>query len=129
MQPALSITHLFPPIAAATIVTAVLFALMWRSYQTERKTGEVPGSHIAAGILYAGGLSLFLYLRQDAPLRGYPDLFGAAMVGEAFGVVVTFALVQAFVVMRGRPWRERAFPAVASVAFTTALFIGFFTGR
>ncbi|TXN73431.1 hypothetical protein FV230_01280 [Methylobacterium sp. WL6] len=125
----MTVTHLFPPIAAATIVNAILFALMWRGHQAERAKGKDPwwlGLGLAGYCLCAAA---FAYAQGQAPARGYLTLFGAALFGEAFGVVVTFVLVQAFVVMRGRPWRERAFPAIASVAFTLALFIGFFTGR
>ena len=115
MTAGLSLQTLIGPIAAATVVTAFWFAAMWRGHQLERNGGRLPWPYQGAffGYLAVGGL--IFYLTWDKPLATGLDLFGAALVSEGLGIVITYALLHAFVLSRGRPWSERATPMFFAV--------------
>lgn len=106
---------LIGPIAAATIVTAFWFAAMWRGHQMERGGGKLPRRYEIGFFGYIAALGLFIYFRADISSAKGLDLFGVALAAEGLGIVVTFALVQAFVLSLGRPWRERATPIALSL--------------
>lgn len=109
---------LFGPIATATVITAFWFAAMWRGHQTERKRGKPTWQYELGLMGYISALTLFFYLRSDVRAPNGLDIFGMALAAEGMGVGVTIALVQAFVLSRGKPWKERA-PSIAGALFLT----------
>lgn len=122
MGATLTLGKLIGPIATATIVTAFWFAVMWRGHQMERGGGKLPRRYELAFFAYLAVIGLNLYALRSAKITTGLELFGAALVGEGMGIVVTFAVVQTFILSRGQPWRDRAFPVVAT------LFLVFLVG-
>lgn len=112
---------LIGPIAAATIVTAFWFAAMWRGHQMERGGGKLPRRYEAAFYAYLVVLGLTYYLTQGRALTTGPELFGAALLAEGLGIVVTYTLVQSLTPPRGAPWKDRAIKAVFAVVLTGGL--------
>lgn len=112
---------LIGPIAAATIVTAFWFAAMWRGHQIERGGGKLPRRYEAAFYAYLGALGLTYYLIHGRTLATGPEIFGAALLAEGLGIVVTYALVQALAPARGAPWKDRAVKATFAVILTGGL--------
>ena len=123
----LTLGTLIGPIAAATIVTAFWFAAMWRGHQLERNEGRLPWPYQIAFFGYMAVAGLILYLIRDRQLATGLDLFGAAIVAEGLGIVVVYALLHAFVLSRGRPWSERAFPIIAAVMLTGGMLAAVLT--
>lgn len=123
----MTIEQLVGPAAAATIVNAVWFAVIWRGHQHERRQGKMPWQFDLAlgGYIAANGLAL--YLSMHRPLASGLDLFSALFVSESAGVVITYGLVHAFVLTRGQPWRERAFPIGLAVMLTGGMFAAVLT--
>ena len=129
MQPAVTLVTLYPPIAAATVVNAFLFAGMWRGYQAERQTGKSPwwlGFGLAG---YAVMIGLFAYFLADKAITGWSTIFAAALAGEAVGVVVVYAILNALVFTRGRPRGERVSAFVQSGLALCFLIVGLFAGK
>jgi hypothetical protein len=122
----ITLTTLYPPIAAATIINVFLFALMWRGSQIEKRTGKPPWPMILGLLAYGGSLACFFYVRNSHPLQDWPDLFGAALIGEAMGVVVTFGILNAFIFSRGQKKAERAAAFAGAVFLTGLMFAGLF---
>lgn len=122
----MTLTDLFPPIAAATVVSAFLFAGMWRASQIERARGAAPWYLVVGGLAYLGALSLFWYLRNGDPLRSGFDVFGAAMIGECGGVFITFAILHAALFSRGQKRSDRGFAVVVAGTFSCVLIWSLF---
>jgi len=119
--------QLIAPIAAATIVNVILFALAWRGHRQEKRQGKPPWPYEAGLVGYMLVAGAILYMTREGLLTSGLELFGAAMVSEGLGVGVTYTLVHAFILSRGRPWSERAFPIVASVFLTAGAFAAVLT--
>lgn len=98
---------LLPPIAIATVLNAFLFAGAWRATQTEKRTGQAPWYLTLGLAVYAAALGGFAYLSRGRTLSAGFDLFAAAMAGEAFGIVIVWALLNGFMFSRGYPKRQR----------------------
>ena len=122
MDAGLTLAKLIGPIAAATVITAFWFAAMWRGHQLERNGGSLPLSYQAAFFGYLAVAGLIFYLTRDRPLVTGLDLFGAALVSEGLGIVITYGLVHAFVLSRGQPWSERATPMFFAILLTGGMF-------
>lgn len=118
MDGGIPLNHLFPAVAAATVATVLIVALLWRGHRTEKQRGK-PTWQYEAGLLgYMAALGLFAYFRLNhASARGL-DLFGTAMAGEGLGIVIVYALLHAFVLSRGQPWSERATSMFFAVLLT-----------
>lgn len=94
MQPAVTLVTLYPPIAAATVVNAFLFAGAWRLHQRESQQGRpATALQALALIAYPAALGLFLYYRGSGSLTGWSDYFGAALIGEAMGAGIVYMSV------------------------------------
>jgi glucan phosphoethanolaminetransferase (alkaline phosphatase superfamily) len=106
MDSPLTITSLYPPIALATVINAFAFALMWRGHKAELRAGEPPGWFILFLLAYIGTLGAFAYFKRDAPLTSGRDYFMVAMIGEAFGILVTFGIIRALYYTRGMKTAE-----------------------
>ncbi|MCJ2063237.1 hypothetical protein MKK63_11000 [Methylobacterium sp. J-088] len=123
----MTVSSLYPPIAAATIINVALFALAWRGHQAEARSGKAPWWLGFGAAAYAAFGALLVYLRRGQPIASSADLFGAAMVGEAMGALITYGLVYSFVLSKGRPWADRAIPMVASLFFVVIAVAAVFT--
>jgi hypothetical protein len=66
----LTLTTLYPPIAAATILNVFLFALAWKGTQIEKREGESPWSLVLGMLAYLGALAAFIYFSLHRPLAG-----------------------------------------------------------
>ena len=127
MDAGLTLVKLIGPITAATVVTVMIVALLWRGHRSEKQYGKPTWQHEAGFVAYMAAIGLFGYLRLDHASTGGLDLFGTAMAGEAFGIVIVYALLHAFVLSRGRPWSERAFPIFAAVMLTGGMLAAVLT--
>lgn len=123
----LTLGTLIGPIAAATIVTAFWFAAMWRGHQAEKQRGKPTWQYEAGLYGYMAAAGLIFYLTGGKQLATGLDLFGAALVSEGLGIVIVYALLHAFVLSRGRPWAERAFPILAAVMLTGGMLAAVLT--
>ena len=75
-------------------------------------------------IAYASGLGLSLTVKGEAPLAGWLDLFGVALIGEAMGGLVVYAILYAFIFSRGQPTQNRVFAVIASALLLYVAFGG-----
>ncbi|MCJ2052622.1 hypothetical protein [Methylobacterium sp. J-070] len=121
------LNQLIAPIAAATIVTAFWLAAMWRGHQHERGGKRLPWPYEAGLVGYILAVGAFVYFRASLPSTRAFDLFGIAVAAEGLGIVITYALLQAFVLSRGRPWSERATPMFFAIVLTTGVIGAIFT--
>lgn len=88
---------------------------MWRGHQIEQSNGKVPRWYGVGLYGYLAAMGLTLYFVMLQPLTTGLELFGAALVSEGLGIIVTATLVEAFISSRGRPWKERAFPMIGAL--------------
>ena len=114
----LTLETLIGPVAAATILNAIWFAVIWRGHQYERRQGKMPWQFDLALGAYIAANGLAFYITKSGALTTGSALFGAAFVSETTGVVIVYALLWGFVFTRGQSWRERAFPIGLSVMLT-----------
>lgn len=115
--------QLLPPIALATIVNVFLFALAWKQHQAELRTGKYSWPLLVGTTLYGSSIGAFLYLRMDKPVGSHLDHFMMALVAEAMGALVTYGLLNALVLTKGKLIGDRVFYLVASLGLL-ALLIG-----
>jgi hypothetical protein len=127
MTAGLTLGKLIGPIAAATILNVIMFALAWRGHRQEREQGKPPRLYEAGLVGYMIAAGLILYVLLEGLLTTGLELFGAALMSEGLGVVITYTFVHAFVLSRGRPWCKRAFPIAASVLLTAGAFAAVLT--
>ena len=73
---------------------------------------------------YALCLGLFFAMKDKAPLVGWLDLFGAALIGEAMGGLVVYAILHAFIFSREQPTQNRVFAVLASGLLLYVMFGG-----
>ena len=124
-----SAVTLVPPIAIATIANAFLFAGMWRGHQAEIQSGQAPWWMPLGFVAYGSAILLFFYLRGADHLSGRFDLFVVALFGEAVGVVIVYAILNALVFTRGRPRGERVSAFVQSGVALCFLIVSLFAGK
>ncbi|MDP4006512.1 hypothetical protein [Methylobacterium sp. NEAU K] len=127
MTTGLTLGALIGPIATATIINVVLFAGLWRGHQRGRHEGRLPGAYWASLVAYMGAVGLYAYLHGQQPVSSGLDLFAAAVASEAAGVVITYGIVYSFILSRGRPWSERAWPMVCALVLTAGMIGAIFT--
>lgn len=109
------LTSLLPPIAAATVLNAFLFALAWRAVKRERDSGR-QSSLLSFGLMIYGALSMGgLYIIRGQSLAAYTEVFFVAAVGEALGGGIVYATLSAFVFMRGQNIEHRVVPIFAAI--------------
>ncbi|WHQ70513.1 hypothetical protein [Methylorubrum extorquens] len=115
------LTSLLPPIAAATVLNAFLFALAWRAAQKERGSGRQSWL-LSSGLMLYGVLSLCgFYIIREQSLESYTEVFFVAAVGEALGGGIAYAILDAFVFMRGQNIEHRVVPIFAAIFLTGIL--------
>ena len=119
-----TLAQFIPPIALATVVNVFLFAWAWQGHRAEKREGKPPKRYEAAVVAYLAAVGLFAYARLARPSGGWLDMLGVAFIAEAMGAGITFALFYAFLLTRGRAWRDRAFPMAAAVFFVGLMIAG-----
>ena len=122
----MTLTTLYPPIAAATILNVFLFALAWKGTQIEKREGEPPWSLVLGMLAYLGALAAFIYFSRHRPLAGGFDLFMVALGAQAMGGAIVYALLHAFIFSRGQRKADRAFAMVAAVFLAGIMVAGVF---
>lgn len=123
MQPITTVPvgYLMAPIAAATVLNAFLFAGAWRGHQVERQTGRDPWWSGAGLGLYIVTLGCILYAYKGQEAVNLFDIFLITIAGQAYGVIIVYAVLYAFVFTRGKPFKDRAFPMILSVGLLAAM--------
>lgn len=125
----MSLTTLYPPIAAATFVWAFIGLFVWREHKKEMVTGEPTLAMALGGLAYIGGLFAYFYFHGEAKLTTQLDIFMAAMVGLTGGVVLVFGVMNALYYSRGWKPIERALSAAGAIFLLWLCFHGLFTGE
>lgn len=67
-------------------------------------------------------MTAFAIFSANRPLTTNADIFGAAVVAEAWAGLVIYALLNAFIFQRGQPLRTRG-PAMAGAVFLLGLSV------
>lgn len=96
-----------PPVTAATIVNAMLLALLWYGQPINRRGGPLSKANGFGVIVYTAAISAFLVMRGHEPLTGRIDLFGVALAGETMGLGIVGSTLHAALASRGMSLWQR----------------------
>ncbi|WP_133123559.1 hypothetical protein [Methylobacterium frigidaeris] len=123
MQPITTVPvgSLLGPIAAATVLNLFLFAWIWRADKIEIRGGNSPWWAGVIFLSYFAFIFLFAYYLSAYPARNLASIFWAALIAEAIGGAVTYGLVYSFIISRTKPFRDRIFAMVVSLAVLAAV--------
>lgn len=114
MPPAFTLGHIIGPVAVATVLNVLVFAMVWRWNRVELRTGTPTWQVWVAIPLYGLPLFAFLVWTGERPITTAVQVFGAAMVGEIAGGVLVYGLLNAFLWTRGQPIGGRLIPMAIS---------------
>ena len=117
MPPAFTLGHILGPVAVATVLNVLAFAMLWQDNRTEMQTGVLPVRFWIVLLGYGVPLLIFALSMGGRSITTTMQLFGAAMGGEAMGAGLVYGLLNAFVWSRGQPMRDRLAPMIGCSAF------------
>lgn len=121
----MTVIHLYPPIALATIVAAFWSLALHRVYRRDLANGVSSLSQIALlGTPLLGVVGYLWWRGLKSPLKTHLDFLVAAFVGMGFGAVTVWLILWTF--SKKHPLGHFIYCLVGLGIFTFMLTAGFF---